>query len=299
MKSITTFIGIISASLFLRKQGSTYVRGSLNPSFHGNCTVRKPFRGFTIIRDHWLQLILAILLFAPAVALAQEGPGTAPRRDPRQVFAEIMKPYRNLNDYTVKIHAKINMPTIRVPDFTATLYFKKPDRFHIETKSFAPLPRNSGTFNPFQFDPEKNQITFQRTENLGGTQVDLYRVEPLDTKTLVRYYNVWVEGGPGRILQVESLTFRGTKGLVTLSYRTVAKGLDKWLMPENIRIHLTFPEGAPNLDASSLITKDNPVSGGMRRLDEVAGEGVINLSYIDWQINTGLDDSLFKNDRNN
>jgi len=244
------------------------------------------------------KIILVILLFPPAAAPAQEAPGATARPGPRQVFAELVKPYRNLNDYTVKIHAKVNLPTIRVPDFTATLYFKKPDRFHIETKSFAPIPRNSGVFNPSQFDPEKNRITYQRTENLGGTRADLYRVEPLDAKTQVRYYNVWVGGVPGRILQVENLSFRGTKGLVKLSYGTVAQGAEKWLLPENVHIHLTFPEGAPNPDASSFTTKDNPVSGGMGRLDEISGEGDIHIAYSDWLVNAGLDDRLFKNDRN-
>ena len=238
-------------------------------------------------------IILATLLFHPAAAPAQGTPGATPGPDPRQVFAELVKPYRNLNDYTVKIHAKVNLPTIRVPDFTATLYFKKPDRFHIETKSFAPIPRNSGVFNPSQFDPEKNRITYQRTENLGGTRADLYRVEPLDTKTPVRYYNVWVGGVPGRILKMENLSFRGTKGLVKLSYGTVAQGAGKWLLPENVHVHLTFPEGGQSPDASSLITKDNPFSGGMGRLDEISGEGDIHIAYGDWRVNTGLDESLF------
>jgi len=235
-------------------------------------------------------IILVILLFSPAVWPSGEAAG----KDPRQVFAELVKPYRNLNDYTVKINATVNLPTIRVPDFTATLYFKKPDRFHIETKSFAPIPRSSGAFNPSQFDPEKNMITYQRTENLGGIRADLYRVEPLDTKSMIRYYNVWVGGAPGRILQVENLSFRGTKGLVSLSYTSVEQGADKWLLPEKVHIHLTFPEGMQNQNASSFTTKDNPISGGMSRLDEISGEGDINITYSSWKLNTGLDDRLFK-----
>jgi len=155
------------------------------------------------------------------------------------------------------------------------------------------IPRNSGVFNPSQFDPEKNRITYQRTENLGGTRADLYRVEPLDAKTPVRYYNVWVGGVPGRILKMENLSFRGTKGLVKLSYGTVAQGAGKWLLPENVHVHLTFPEGGQSPDASSLITKDNPFSGGMGRLDEISGEGDIHITYGDWRVNTGLDESLF------
>lgn len=246
-----------------------------------------------LIAKRLLPAALLILLF-PATAPAQERPGAKSRPDGRQVFTDLVKPYRNLNDYTVRIQAKADMPTIRVPDFAATLYFKKPDRFHIETKSFAPLPRNSGLFNPFQFDPAQNLIDYQRTESLDGAPADLYRVEPRDRKSPVRYFTIWVGGSPARILQVESLTFRGTMALVKLSYRSVQQGSETWLLPERVHVHLTFPEREPNADARSLTAKDNPVAGGVRQLDEVSGEGDLDLVYSGWRVNTGLDDRLFE-----
>jgi hypothetical protein len=244
------------------------------------------------LQQRFLPIALVLLLLPIAVS-AQGGPDLRTRPDPRQVFTGLINPYRSMNDYTVRIQAKANMPTMRIPDFAATLYFKKPDRFHIETKSFAPLPRNSGLFNPFQFDPEKNRITYQQTENLGGVQADLYRAEPLDSKSPVRSFTIWIGGSPGRIMQVESLTFRGTKALVKISYRSVGQGSETWLLPDKVHVHLTFP-GGPGSEAGSITSGDNPISGGMRRLDEVSGEGDLDLVYSDWQVNTGLDESLFE-----
>jgi hypothetical protein len=246
------------------------------------------------IKDKASIFFLLFLLITPAQASAQERPSMKQGPDPRQVFTELIKPYRDLNDYTVRIHAKVNMPSIRIPDFSAVLYFKKPDKFHVETKSFAPIPRDSGVFNPFQFDPEKNLIAYERTESLNGLLSDVFRVEPLDAKALVRYYHVWVGGNPRRIQQVESLSVKGTKGQVTLTYGTVEKGVEKWLLPEKVYIHLIFPEGMHDAETGSFTTKDNPVSSGMRRLDDMSGEGNIDLSYSEWQINTGLDDRLFQ-----
>jgi hypothetical protein len=48
-----------------------------------------------------------------------------------------------------------------------------------------------------------------------------------------------------------------------------------------------------NPEASLFNTKDNPVSGGMGRLDEISGEGDIRIAYSDWQVNTGLEENLF------
>ena len=237
-------------------------------------------------------LVTAVLILSAAPLPAQERQAAAARPDPGQVFADLIRPYRGLNDYTVKIRAKVDMPDIRVGEFSATIYFKKPDKFHVETRRFAPIPRNNGVFNPFQFDPEKNRIEFLRTENLEGAPADLYRVEPLDPKSPIRYYQVWVGRNLKRILQVESLSLRGTRAMVKVTHQVVEQSDGKWLLPAQVHVHLSFPEGVKAPEG--LTTQDNPMTGGMRRLEEMSGEGDIDIVYSDWRVNTGLDDSLFK-----
>jgi hypothetical protein len=239
-------------------------------------------------------ILVFLFLFAPETVSAQVKSGAKQDPDPREVFAELVRPYRDMNDYTVKIHAKIQMPAIRVPDFSAILFFKKPEKFHIETKSFAPIPRDSGVFNPFRFDPEKNLITYLRTESLDGAPLTVFRMEPLETKATIRNYHVWIGQSPVRVVQVESLSIKGVKGLVKLSYGIVERGAEKWLLPNNVHVHLTFPEGSRSNDPFSSTARENPVSSGMRGLDEMSGEGDIFLSYSEWQVNTGLDDRLFQ-----
>ena len=247
-------------------------------------------KGIIKIKSSFIILIIIALSSIPVSA--QEKSEVKQESTPQQVFQAIIKPYQNLTDYTVKIQTKVMIPGFRIPDFAAVLYFKKPDKFHIETKNFAPIPRNSGLFDPFQFDPEKNRITFEQNVNLEGMQAELYRVEPGESETRVRFYNVWVGGNPRRILQVENHSFKGTKALVKLTYKNIKQGPENWLMPETAGVHLTFPEGIQGNDSSFLI-KDNPVSAGRMKPDEIQGEGDIYISYSNWQINTGLDDSLF------
>jgi outer membrane lipoprotein-sorting protein len=237
-------------------------------------------------------LLAALLLLLPVRAAAQDRPNTAPKGSPRQVFAELIKPYQNMRDYTVKIQAKVVMPNIRIPDFTAILYFKKPDKFQIKTKNFAPIPRGNAIFNPFQFDPDKNQITFKQMENLDGAPAAVYKVEPGEEEKRIRFYNVWVGGNPKRIVQVESHSFKGTKALIKLTYRQAGQGADKWLLPDKVYAHLTFPEGVNSPE--NLTVKDSPISSTSAKIEAMTGEGDITISYSEWQVNTGLDDQLFK-----
>ncbi len=234
-----------------------------------------------------MAIILSVSLLTAPVRQA-----AAARPDPGQVFSDLIRPYRGLNDYTVKIRAKVDMPNIRVPDFTATIYFKKPDRFHVETRRFAPIPRNSGVFNPFQFDPQKNRIQFLRIETLEGAPTDLYRVEPLDPKSPIRYYQVWVGRNPKGILQVESVSLRGTQGIVKVKHQLVRQSDGEWLLPAKVHVHLTFPEGVQSSESQT--TSHSPITGGMRQLDEMSGEGDVTITYSEWRVNSGLDESLFK-----
>ncbi|MBA4392646.1 MAG: hypothetical protein C0407_03740 [Desulfobacca sp.] len=239
-----------------------------------------------------LFLLMVLLLFFPVPAPAQEGPNPPPKNNPRQVFAELITPYQDWRDYTVKIQVNVAIPNIRIPDFTAILYFKKPDKFQIETKHFAPLPRGTTIFNPFQFDPDRNRITFKHTEYLDGSPAALYKVEPGEEEKRIRFYNVWVGGNPKRILQVESHIFSGTKALIRLNYRQAGQGTDKWLLPDKMIVHLVFPGGLHS--SETLTVKDSPFPAGTAKSDAITGEGDITISYSDWKINTGLDDRLFK-----
>ena len=127
----------------------------------------------------------------------------------------------------------------------------------------------------------------------GGTPADIYRVEPRDAKSPIRYYQVWVGGNPKRILQVESLSLQGTRAMVKISPPGGRAGRRE-MAPAGKGSASTSPFRKGHRPPTRLITRDNPISGGMRRLDEMSGEGDITIAYTDWRVNTGLDDSLFK-----
>lgn len=234
---------------------------------------------------------LLILFTSLSLAVAEQPPPY--KKDPGRLFSELMHPYRNMVDYTVAVDARVSMKLMKVPDFKATLYFKRPDKFHIETRSFAPLPRNSGNFNPFLFDPQKNRIAHERSEELAGIKTEVFRVEPLQGETRVRFYYVWVDVRQKRVLQVESHTLKGNRVLVKPSYRLVPLGGELLPVPDKVHVHMTLHADARNLDSSLNSSRDNPFSRGMASPEEMPWEGDVYISYGDWKINTGLDDKLF------
>ncbi len=240
-----------------------------------------------------ISLVASIALAAASLAEWVGPASAAAGPDPVKIFTEVLEPYGAIRDYTVRVEAKVRIPDFRVPDFAATVYFKRPDRFHLETKNFAPLPRGTALFDPFRFRPEKNRLSWLAVEPLEGVPADLFRVEPLDEKGKIRSYQVWIGGNPKRILQVESLSVQGVKARARIRYALVRQGSDGLWLPERVDVKMTFPERGVRPQENLLYGPDSPVSRGMARLEDFPSEGAVEISYSGWAWNLGLDDSLF------
>lgn len=242
--------------------------------------------------------LACIVLLVLAVALGTgwaAPPRAAPAGpDPVKTFSEVLRPYQGIQDYTVRIRATVRIPDFRVPDFSATVYFKRPDRFHVETKNFAPLPRGAALFDPVRFRPERNRITRLAAESVGGVPAEVFRLEPLEEKGRIRSYRVWVGGDPKRILQVENLTVQGGKARARIRYTPVRQGGEELLLPERVDVDLTFPERGVRPPDNFLYGSENPVSRGMARLEDLPAGGSVAITYTGWTWNTGLDDAVFR-----
>ena len=244
-------------------------------------------------RHRAISLVASIVLAAASPAAWAGTAAAAAGPDPVKIFTEVLEPYGAIRDYTVRVEAKVRIPDFRVPDFAATVYFKRPDRFHLETKNFAPLPRGTALFDPFRFRPEKNRLSWLAMDPLEGVPADLFRVEPLDEKGKIRSYQVWIGGNPKRILQVESMSVQGVKARARIRYALIRQGSEGLWLPERVDVKMTFPERGVRPQENLLYGSDSPVSRGMARLEDLPSEGAVEISYSGWAWNRGLDDSLF------
>ncbi len=242
-----------------------------------------------------LSLVIPIFLWMAVLGSVRPAPlAAAAGPDPVKTFSEVLRPYQNIQDYTVRIRAKVRIPEFRIPDFAATVYFKRPDRFHLETKNFAPLPRGAALFDPARFGPERNRITWLSAEKVDGVPAEVFRVEPLEEKGKIRSYRVWVGGSPKRILQVESVSVQGGKARARIHSAPVRQGGEEIWLPERVDVQLTFPERGVRSPDNLLYGSDSPVSRGMARLEDLPAEGTVQITYAGWVWNRGLDDTVFR-----
>ena len=75
--------------------------------------------------------LLALLVFPISSYSSQSPEITA-----EEILGHVLSAFSEIEDYTVQLHAEFDMEDIQVPPMDVTVYFKKPDKIHLESTSF-------------------------------------------------------------------------------------------------------------------------------------------------------------------
>ena len=65
-----------------------------------------------------------------------------------KVLENVKAQFENIQDYTATITATVNIEKLHIPQMTIKVYFKQPNKVHIESKNFAMVPREGLALNP-------------------------------------------------------------------------------------------------------------------------------------------------------
>ena len=86
-------------------------------------------------------LIIIICLFFIQFGFAQS-------KDPDEILKNVITNFNKVNDYVVDVNIKVDVDFLKVPETKAKIYFKQPDKVHLEAEGFAMLPKNGMEFSP-------------------------------------------------------------------------------------------------------------------------------------------------------
>ncbi len=88
-----------------------------------------------------MQKIILVFLILTGVVFPQ-------KRDPEIILRKLLEKFDNVEDYQVDIKIKVDVEFIKAPESKAKIYFKQPDKIHIESETFALLPKDGLDFSP-------------------------------------------------------------------------------------------------------------------------------------------------------
>lgn len=211
-------------------------------------------------------------------------------KDPDKILDKVKEEFNKINDYVVDVHVKLDISFLKMPESDSKVYFKQPDKMHIESNRFAMMPKEGMNFSPLSFLNEKYTALYEREDTIDNIQVSVVKVIPLGNDNDIILTTFWIDQERNVIIKVESS--KKPMGTFQLEF-TYAKYDNKYYMPSAMTFTFTvdrtrFPKGMDG----QLESGDEEDSNKSKSLT-----GKVFLSYKNYKINQGIPDSLFEKDK--
>lgn len=207
-------------------------------------------------------MLCASLLVVGAVHAAQP--------DARQILARASRHYDAVRDYTVDARIAFNSPAVHVPQMDMKIYFKAPDKLHVEsTDGFAMFPKQGVIFgNPVR-ELRKGTELSMRSDRLRGVDCYVIRSNFLK-KGQTTQSTVWIDKKDSLVRQISTNPNEGPEAQVRMEYSRVN---GKYWLPSKTLATVSLPR-VPG-------AKPGPST-------------TVTFNFANYQVNKGLSDKIFK-----
>lgn len=225
--------------------------------------------------------LLLFLLFVTNLVFTQS-------KDPDKILENVVDNFSKVQDYSVDVNIKIDVEFIKVPETKAKIFFKQPDKIHLESDGFAMLPKNGMEFSPTALITKEHTAIYEKDVVLNGVNTSLIKVIPLGDQGDVILSTLWVDQVMNVIRKVESTT--KTNGTFTIDF-SYAKDL-KYPLPSEIIFSFNVDKMNIPATISGETAPENPKKK-KGRSDGVT-KGKVIVKYNNYEVNKGIADSIFE-----
>jgi outer membrane lipoprotein-sorting protein len=216
---------------------------------------------------------------------AKESAGSA-------ILQNVSRGSEGIQDFVAKIEAKVDMERIRVPRMNATLYFKKPDKVHVDSPGFAMLPRegvvlNAGTLRA------RYDATVIGEESIDGKKLTKIQLTGKEQNVRPRQLFVWVDQSLWTIAKMESVPYQGRILRLEFTYASQPGG---YVLPQTLKASF---ESTGRDSTQRPLDIDLPNAPQLNELNQRAPRsGSITVKYLEYKINVGLSNDIFEKKEN-
>jgi len=207
------------------------------------------------------------------------------KKDPEQILEEVKKTFTKVEDYVVDVNIKVDVDFLKVPETNATIYFKQPGKIHLESESFALLPKEGMDFSPVSLLKNEYTAIYQRTDTIDGYKTDVIKVIPLSDASDIILTTLWVDESRYIIRRVESTPKIGGTFSIHLKYD---KSKTDYPLPSSMVF--TFNIDRMNLPKSM----SGELNENKPKDEKKTSTGKVFISYKNYKVNKGIPDSVFE-----
>jgi hypothetical protein len=209
-------------------------------------------------------------------------------KDPDQILNNVKKNFDRINDYSVDINIKVDVSFLKMPPTNAKIYFKKPDKIKLSSKSFALLPKQGLDFSPVGILQNKYTAVFLKDTIIGKKNLSVIKIIPLSDASDVILTTLWVDQKPNEIMKAESATKVNGTFLMEFNYD---KSPDDFPLPSSMIFSFNSSRfSVPQLPGDN--SQENSTSNENKK-EKKTEVGKVYVNYYNYKVNKGLPDSIF------
>lgn len=207
----------------------------------------------------------------------------AKSENPRALLNQVQLKLNKVNNYKADIHIKVDLPYIMMMPIKTKLYFKQKDKFKIDTKSIAVIPKQGFLqINKLLNDSVNYTAVMQSTELTDGNKISLLNLIPNNDTSDVILAKLWIDAT--RQLIIKSQITTKSSGTIKTDYlynKQVNYGLpDKLIFTVDIKKFKI-----PKAIAADINTSTNT------KTQKKSGE--ITITFNNYEVNKGIPDTFF------
>nr|MBK9652711.1 hypothetical protein [Bacteroidota bacterium] len=197
------------------------------------------------------------------------------------------KKFNAVKNYKAEVNIKTDVSFIKIVPVNAFIYYKQPDKMHIESKGIAILPKQGPDFLFATLLNSENFIAVDMgTQLYNNIILKIIKLLPKsDTSDLV-LGTVWIDASTLLIYKTQVTT--KSRGTVDLEF-TYGKYAN-YLLPDKV----VFEMDVNKFKIPKAIAADYESSAQKQKNAKQAKRGKVTITYKTYILNNGIDDSVFK-----
>ena len=209
-----------------------------------------------------------------------------------EILSKVRELFNEIEDYTVEVIANVDMPGLRAPEMRATLYYKSPDRIHVESTGFSILPREGIAPDPKKLE-ERYSSHLEGEQDFEGRSV--YRLKLIPKKEYKRELAtiLLVDRERSVVWRIQKLNEEEPFLTVDFEYELVE---GRFFLPRESSAEIVLAR-MPGRESESYFP-----GRGVERFESLFSEeektppknGYVTIRFEGYRINIGLPDSLFE-----
>lgn len=218
-----------------------------------------------------------LVLFVILAGLASSGLASAAQPTAKAILKNAGKHYDAIRDYTANIKMSVDSPSMQMPEMLVKMYYKKPDKLHMESRDgFALVPKQGLlTGNPLDEFFGNSDVSLAPKQRVLNS--DCYVLKSVQKKddVLVRS-TAWIDGKSWLVRQLHVVPEQGPVMKVKIWYTRVD---GKYWLPATTSAQVSLPP-FPGARPEDSRKPDKPT--------------IITMKFSDYRVNRGISDKIFQ-----